>query len=131
LRVASVLFALFAGVLVLGNVDYRWMLGGPLRFTLTPLTVGTVVSFIVLSAFLWRRHRWVATVGLIVSLADLTLVSGATYFLWPYLRRCMDQPQQIYYVVVSMVLPIVLGATIAITLVRVLLSNNRWSDRDA
>jgi len=122
-RTSSVLFALLAGTAVFGNV-LPWAFGAPIR--ITALFICAVALSVVLSVFLWRLQRWAAVVGLIVALADLLLIGGATYFLWPSVRTSFEEPHPAFNTFLTMLLPLALNACIAVALARVLLSNNRW-----
>jgi len=123
MRSSSVLFALLAASAVLGNV-VPWALGAPIRITAAFFCV--VALFVVLSAFLWRLHRWAAVVGLIVALAGFLLIGGTAYFLWPSVRASVGEPRVAYNTFLTMLLPLVLNASIALVLGRVLLSNNLY-----
>jgi hypothetical protein len=123
MRSASILFALLAASAVLGNV-VPWALGVPLR--ITAAFICAVALFVVLAVFLWRLQRWAAVVGLMVALAELLLIGGAAYFLWPSVRASFDEPRVAINTSLTMLLPLVVNACIAVVLGRVLLSNNRW-----
>ena len=86
MRTSSVLFCPAGRPAVFGNV-LPWAFGAPIR--ITALFICAVALSVVLCVFLWRLQRWAAVVGLIVALADLLVIGGATYFLWPSVRTSL------------------------------------------